>query len=97
MPGVLLAGALTYLHAKFLWFPLDPIGFLIITDGHALIEGLWTTVTVAWIVKLIVLRIGGSKFYEEVGVPVAIGFIVGAVLVSFIGGLLMVIRFFIPF
>ena len=95
--GILLAGALSYLHAKFLWFPLDPIGFLIITDGHALIEGLWTTVTAAWAIKLIILRVGGSKFYEEVGVPVAIGFIVGAVLVSFIGGLLMVVRFFVPF
>jgi hypothetical protein len=95
--GILFAGLLSYLHARFLWFPLDPIGFLLITDGHALIEGLWTTLTAAWAIKLIVLRVGGSKLYEEVGVPVAIGFIAGAVLVSFIGGIAIAIRFFIPF
>ena len=95
--GILFAGLLSWLHSRFLWFPLDPIGFLLITDGHALIEGLWTVVTAAWILKLIVLRVGGSKVYEEVGVPVAVGFIAGTILVAFIGGLIMVVRFFIPF
>jgi len=95
--GILFAGLLSWLHAKYLWFPLDPIGFLLITDGHALIEGLWTTVTAAWILKLVVLRVGGSKVYEEVGVPVAVGFIAGTILVAFIGGLIMVVRFFVPF
>lgn len=95
--GILFAGLLSWLHARFLWFPLDPIGLLLITDGHALIEGLWTVITAAWIVKLAVLRIGGSKLYEEVGMPVAVGFVTGVVLVAFIGGLVLVARFFVPF
>jgi len=95
--GILFAGLLSWLHAKYLWFPLEPVGFLLITDGHALLEGLWTVITVAWVIKLIILRVGGSKLYEEVGVPAAIGFIAGAVLVFFIGSIVLAVRFFIPF
>jgi hypothetical protein len=95
--GILFAGLLSWLHAKFLWFPLEPIGFLLITDGHALIEGLWTVITAAWALKLIVLKIGGSKLYEEVGVPTAVGFITGVVLMGFIRGLILIVRFFVPF
>ena len=42
-------------------------------------------------------RAGGSKLYGNVGAPSASGFIAGTVLVAFIGGLIMVVRFFIPF
>jgi hypothetical protein len=54
-------------------------------------------ITAAWALKLIVLKIGGSKLYEEVGVPTAVGFITGVVLMGFIGGLILIVRFFVPF
>jgi hypothetical protein len=95
--GIIFAGLLSFMHARFVWFPLEPIGFLLATDGHALIEGIWTMALAAWVLKTITLRVGGSKLYERTGIPTAIGFIVGIVIVSVIGGVLLVTRFFIPF
>jgi hypothetical protein len=95
--GIIFAGLLSFMHARFVWFPLEPIGFLLATDGHALIEGVWTMALAAWVVKTITLRVGGSKLYERTGIPTAIGFIVGIVIVSLIGGVVLVTRFFIPF
>jgi hypothetical protein len=88
---------LTYLHAKFVWFPFEPIGFLLAMDGHALIEGLWTMVTAAWVMKSLTLRIGGSKLYEKVGIPVATGFVIGFMSITVFGGILLITRFFVPF
>jgi hypothetical protein len=95
--GIITAGLLSFLHARFLWFPLDPIGLLLATDGHALIEGLWTTLLAAYVLKLLTLKIGGSKSYEEVGIPVASGFIIGYLIMAFLGGLIFLARFFVPF
>jgi hypothetical protein len=97
LAGFLAAGALMYLHARFLWFPIEPIGLVLATDGHALIEGIWTMVLVAWVAKLLTVRVGGSKLYEEKGIPVVAGFISGFMLITFFGGLILVIRFFVPF
>lgn len=97
LAGFLTAGVLMYLHARFIWFPLEPIGLILATDGHALIEGIWTMVLVAWVAKLLTVRIGGSKLYEEKGIPLVAGFLSGFILITFLGGLILVIRFFIPF
>jgi hypothetical protein len=97
LAGIIVAMLLSYLHARFLWFPLDPVGFLLAVDGHALVEGIWTMLLAAWIFKMITLRIGGSKLYEEKGIPVAIGFAVGMLVVAFIGGIVLAVRFFVPF
>ncbi|MGQ9515423.1 MAG: hypothetical protein ACUVTL_10335 [Thermoproteota archaeon] len=51
----------------------------------------------AWIMKTITLRVGGSKLYEQKGIPVAIGFVIGVVIVSILGGSFLVLRFFFPF
>jgi hypothetical protein len=97
LAGIVFAGLLSFMHARFAWFPLEPFGFLLATDGHALIEGIWTMALAAWILKTLTLRIGGSKLYEKTGIPAAIGFIVGIVVVSIIGTVLLAIRFFHPF
>ena len=90
-------GILTFLHARFIWFPLEPIGFLMTTTGHTLLEGIWTTALVAWAAKVITLKACGSKAYESFGAPLASGAIVGTVIVILIGGLIGIIRFFVPF
>lgn len=95
--GVVLVGALSFLHARFVWFPLEPIGFLMATTGHTLLEGVWTTLLVAWIAKTITLRIGGSKAYEAYGAPTASGMVVGTIIAIFIGGLLGIMKFFMPY
>lgn len=95
--GIVVAAILMFLHAKFLWFPLEPIGLILATDGHALIEGIWTAFTTAWVLKALTLKIGGSKLYEDVGIRVVSGFLAGYLTAAFIGGLVYIIRFFIPF
>jgi len=95
--GIAFAGALSFLHARFAWFPLEPIGFLLATDGHALIEGIWTMTLAAWVLKTITLRVGGSKLYEGTGIPAAIGFIIGLIIITIVGGAILFIRFFYPF
>jgi len=95
--GILFAIAISLMHSRFVWFPLEPLGFLLATDGHALIEGLWTVCLAAWVLKTITLRIGGSKLYENSGIPAATGFIVGVVISCVFGGILLLMRFFFPF
>ncbi|MBO3803283.1 MAG: hypothetical protein JTT11_05335 [Candidatus Brockarchaeota archaeon] len=95
--GILFAIGISAMHARFVWFPFEVFGFLLATDGHALIEGLWTVCLAAWVLKTITLKIGGSKLYESTGISAATGFVVGVVISCFIGGILFVIRFFVPF
>jgi len=59
--------------------------------------GWWSPFLAAWILKTITLKIGGSKLYEEVGVPVAAGFVVGYMIALIFGGAIGVLRFFIPY
>lgn len=51
---------------------------------------------VAWVAKTLTLRIGGSKAYENYGVPMAAGLIFGIVIIKLIGGAMLVLRFFHP-
>jgi len=95
--GILWAGILTYMHARFVWFPFEPIGFLLATEGHLLVEGIWTMVVIAWILKSLTVRIGGSKLYEQTGIPMAAGFIIGFLCITVLGGILLITRFFVPF
>lgn len=78
-------------------FPLDPYGFLLSYANRSISEGIWDMVAVAWVLKLLTLRIGGSRAYEEYGVPVATGFLLGYALSILTGGLISAVRFFVPF
>jgi hypothetical protein len=95
--GILIAGALTYLHSRFVWFPLEPVGFYLGTDYNVWLEGCWSMFLAAWVLKAITLRIGGSKLYERVGIPLATSFVIGFAGVTFLGSIFLLYRFFFPF
>ncbi|MEM3605097.1 MAG: DUF6785 family protein [Candidatus Bathyarchaeia archaeon] len=95
--GMVVIWVLSWLHARFVAFPLDPYGFLLTFGSRCISEGIWVMVTAAWVLKLLTLKIGGSKAYEEHGVPVATGFLLGYALAILAGGVISAIRFFIPF
>jgi len=42
------------------------------------LHGVWFPFLVAYVIKSIVLKVGGSKLYEEKVVPLVGGFIVGS-------------------
>jgi hypothetical protein len=95
--GAVVVGVLWFLHSRFLWWPIEPSGYVLATTMHPLLEGLWLPFLVAWVAKTITLRAGGSKAYEEYGVPIATGFLTGTTLSILIGGGIGVYRFFFPF
>jgi hypothetical protein len=88
---------LTFMHARFLWFPINPIGFILGFGLTGYLMGYWFPLLIAWILKTLTLRIGGSKAYEDYGLPIASGAIAGIMLAILIGGAIGVVRFFIPF
>ncbi len=95
--GILVVWTLSILHARFAVFPLDPYGFLLTFGTRSISEGIWVMVLAAYVLKLATLRVGGSKAYERLGVPVATGFLLGYAIAILIGGALSVVRFFMPF
>jgi len=95
--GIIIVGALSLLHNRFTWFPFEPIGFLNGTSYNSLISGMWLPFLVAWVAKTVTLRVGGSKLYEEYGVPIASGLVAGCMLIYLVLGVAGMIRFFYPF
>jgi hypothetical protein len=95
--GIVIVGVLSLLRARFVWFPFEPIGFLNGTSYNSLISGLWFPYLIAWILKTLTLRIGGSKAYEDYGLPIASGFALGCMLITIVATVLGICRFFIPF
>jgi hypothetical protein len=96
LTGALITAIISILRARFVWFPFEPIGFIIATTASGMYLGLWAAALVIWIIKTIVLKIGGSRLYEKT-VPVIGGYLAGYIVSSTIATLLGVIRFFIPF
>lgn len=95
--GILFVALLSVLHSMYVWFPFEPIGFLIATGCQGLLTGVWVTFLVAWALKTVTLRIGGSAIYENYGVPVVSGFLAGYVIIVVLFGAIGIVKFFIPF
>jgi len=81
IPGYLLMGlgalvtvALAVLRASFSWFGLHPIGFAV--GSVWLMNRLWFSVFLAWLIKALVLRYGGPLVYKKV-VPFFLGLVLG--------------------
>ena len=97
LSGVIVAFALNYLHARFIWFPFEPIGFLMAISWASILYEAWQPALMAWVIKTLTIRVGGSRMYESLGRPVAAGFIIGYALMAVIGAVIGVVRFFFPF
>jgi len=95
--GFIIVIVLSLLRARFIWWPLDPLGFVITTSASGAHMAVWSAFVVAWIVKTITLRVGGSKLYENYGVSIVGGFMGGVVVANLIGVTAGSIRFFYPF
>ena len=77
--------ALTWVRQRFLWWPLHPIGFPIMTSW--VVDWMWFSVFLAWLVKVTVLKYGGAPLFAR-SREFFLGLIVGRVLIS--GGWLVV-------
>ncbi|RLI28315.1 hypothetical protein DRO58_02415, partial [Candidatus Bathyarchaeota archaeon] len=75
--GFIITVILSLLNARFIWWPLHPIGFVIATSMGFNMMREWNAMLGAWIAKFLTLRVGGSRAYEEYGVPFVSGGIAG--------------------
>jgi hypothetical protein len=83
--GFIFMVIMSFLHARFLWMP-DPLMSIIAWDWVASIMGVWSAALVSGVIKWLVLRIGGSRLYEEKVVPFVGGFMLGVALNALIAG-----------
>lgn len=78
---------LTWLRQRFLWWPLHPIGFPIMTSW--LVDWMWFSIFFAWMIKTIVLKYGGAAMFTR-SRHFFLGIIVGRMLIT---GVWLVIDF----
>ncbi len=75
--GVGVTGLLAFLRSLFMWFPLHPLGYVLATTYFARIA--WFTCLAAWVVRLIVLRVGGAHSIRKGLIPFCIGMFLACV------------------
>ena len=75
--GMLMVTGMTLARYYFSWWPISPIGFVVAAGGPA--RHAFFPVFLAWLLKTILVRIGGVRLYHTVQ-PLMIGIIVGYVL-----------------
>ena len=82
--GGLITSALLFMHYRFPWWPLHPIGY---TIAYAEIIALEiVSIFLIWLIKWILLKLGGIELYRKTQ-PIAIGVLLGystGVAISFI-------------
>lgn len=83
-------GVLSILRTNFLWFPFNPIGYLM--SGMEWIMGLWGSFFIAWFVKFFVLRYGGLSSFRRLQ-PVALGLIIGTAALSILNSIIAMVYF----
>jgi hypothetical protein len=88
--GLLITIALFALRARFVGWPLHPVGYAI--AGTRSMSSQWFPFLIAWLCKTLILRYGGPNLYRQ-----ALPFFLGLVVGDFInGGLYTFIAFFVP-
>jgi hypothetical protein len=75
--GMGLMAGLIYLRHTFTWWPIHPVGLAI--SGSYLARRTGFTVFVAWLIKLVMLKVGGPALYRK-SRPLFVGLLVGYVL-----------------
>ena len=72
--GAAIMAVLIFLRTRLLWWPLAPIGFPL--AGIWLMERLWFSVFLAWLIKSVFLKYGGHKPFKLFR-PMFLGMILG--------------------
>ncbi len=71
--GVMLL--LTWLHSRFIWFAISPLGFML-GGTWGMIQRMWASAFIAWLLVFLIRRFGGLKLYRTVR-PAFLGMVVG--------------------
>jgi hypothetical protein len=71
--GIMLL--LTWLHARFIWFAISPIGFLL-GGTWGMTQRMWASAFIAWLLVFVIRRFGGLRLYRTVR-PAFLGMVTG--------------------
>jgi hypothetical protein len=72
--GFIITVMLAVMRLQFVWWPLHPVGFVMMPTGPVLL--MWFSIFLAWLVKSLVVRFGGNTLYQDLK-PFFLGLIVG--------------------
>lgn len=72
--GLMFTVALSLMRVNFLWWPFHPAGYALALS-YAM-EYFWFPILIAWLIKLLILRYGGSRLYRA-AIPFFLGLILG--------------------
>jgi hypothetical protein len=72
--GFIVTAVLSLLRARFAWWPLHPVGYLMLPTNPAQI--MWFSIFIGWVCKALIVRFGGSSLYQKAR-PFFLGLIVG--------------------
>ena len=74
--GGALAALVSFMHARYPWWPLHPVGLVFQYNGYLRLYAL--TIFLTWLIKLLILKLGGVMLYHRAR-PYFYGLIVGYV------------------
>jgi len=66
--------AMTIARARFTWFPLHPLGLIMMVPFA--MHAMWLSIFLGWLAKVIIQRFGGNESYRKV-VPLFLGLALG--------------------
>jgi hypothetical protein len=72
--GFAIVVFLQAMRLRFIWWPLHPIGFLMLPTTP--IDALWFSILIGWALKSLLLRLGGARLYQNAA-PAFVGLILG--------------------
>lgn len=61
--GFAFTAAMMFLRARFLWWPLHPVGYAMANTNT--MTSTWLPFFIAWLTKILVLRYGGADLYRK--------------------------------
>jgi hypothetical protein len=75
--GVVITFLLAFLRNHFMWFPLHPLGYLL-ASSHFMV-GFFFIALIAWLIRLVIFRVGGAKTIRHGLVPFCVGMFVACI------------------
>ena len=86
--GVVVVISLSLLRARFVWWPLHPIGYAV--SSMDALGYVWFPIFLSWLVKSLILRYGGVKLYRQ-ALPFFFGLFIGDYAISGVLALLSIV------
>ncbi|MBI2437627.1 MAG: hypothetical protein HYV36_02280, partial [Lentisphaerae bacterium] len=75
--GLVITWALAALRSLFMWFPVNPIGY-VLAPSHFM-SGFWFCALLAWLIRLLILRLGGARMIRAGLVPFCLGMFLASI------------------